>query len=85
MRHFYEKDELISVDPNRVPKLDIQKVCKFPVGYRYLGYCQEMKIGVKVIRDLPGHRREIDTANREKRDILYRQIKAWMDGEMIDV
>ncbi|KAJ5096619.1 pathogenesis associated protein Pep2 [Penicillium angulare] len=85
VRHFYEKDKLIPVDPNRVPKLDTVKLSEFPVGYRYLGYCQELTMGVKVIRDLPGHRREIGTANREKHDILYRQIKAWMDGDMIKV
>ncbi|CAG8005709.1 unnamed protein product [Penicillium salamii] len=85
VRHFYEKDKLIPVDPCRVPKLDAEKLSTFPVGYRYLGYCQEMTMGVKVIRDLPGHRRETGTANREKHDLLYRQIKARIDGEMIEV
>ena len=85
VRHFYEKDKLIPVNPAIVPKLDVQKSAEFPVGYRYLGYCQEMTMGVKVIKDLPGHRREIGTPNREKHDVLYRQIKAWMDGEMVEI
>jgi hypothetical protein len=85
VRHFYEKDKLIPVNPNRVPRLNLQKLSEFPVGYRYLGYCQEITMGVKVIKDLPGHRREIDTANRQKHDILYEQIKAWMDGEKIEI
>lgn len=86
VRHFYEKDKLIPVDPNRVPKIDQTLVEKYPVGYRYLAYCQEKMMGVEVIKDLPGHRREGDgTANGRNHDILYRQIKTWMDGGEIDV
>ncbi|KAF3394557.1 Uncharacterized protein F1880_004824 [Penicillium rolfsii] len=85
VRHFYEKDKLIPVNPNQIPKLDLEELKQFPVGYRYLGYCQEKTMGVKVIKDLPGHRREIGTVNREKHDTLYRQIKAWMEGANIDI
>ncbi|KAF2148485.1 hypothetical protein K461DRAFT_329991 [Myriangium duriaei CBS 260.36] len=86
VRHFYEKDKLIPVDPNRVPVVDASKAREYPIGYRYLAYCQEKTMGVKVLRDLPGHRRESGTTlNGEKHDVLYKQIKAWMDGENIQV
>ncbi|THW89387.1 hypothetical protein D6D15_05304 [Aureobasidium pullulans] len=86
VRHFYEKDKLIPVDPNRVPKIDADAAKEYPIGYRYLAYCQERTMGVKVIRDLPGHRREAgSTINGEKHDILYKQIKAWMDGQNVEI
>ncbi|KAG9664940.1 hypothetical protein KCU64_g323, partial [Aureobasidium melanogenum] len=86
VRHFYEKDKLIPVDPNRIPKIDAEAAKEYPIGYRYLAYCQERTMGVKVIRDLPGHRRESgSTVNGEKHDILYKQIKAWMDGENVEI
>lgn len=75
----------IPVNPNKIPELDLEELSHLPVGYRYLGYCQEKTMGIVVIKSLPGHRREIGTVNREKHDMLYRQIKAWMDGENIDV
>lgn len=83
VRHFYEKDKLIPVDPNRVLQIDAARA---PVGYRYLAYCQEMLMGVDVIKDLPGHRRAGDKiANGRKHDVLYKQIKSCMDGEDVDV
>ena len=86
VRHFYEKDKLIPVDPNRVPTIDHSEAIKYPVGYRYLAYCQERTMGVKVLRDLPGHLRESGTTvNGSKHDLLYTQIKSWMDGEDIEV
>lgn len=85
VRHFYEKDKLIPVNPARVPVLDEEKLKEYPVGYRYLAYCQEKTMGVKVIRDLPGHRRDVGTVNGEKHDILYRQIKQWIDGEHVEI
>lgn len=86
VRHFYEKDKMIPVDPNRIPKIDAEAAKEYPIGYRYLAYCQERTMGVKVIRDLPGHRRESgSTINGEKHDILYKQIKAWMDGQNVEI
>ncbi|KAG9741900.1 hypothetical protein KCU73_g8802, partial [Aureobasidium melanogenum] len=86
VRHFYEKDKLIPVDPNRIPNIDVEAAKQYPIGYRYLAYCQERTMGVKVIRDLPGHRREFgSTINGEKHDILYKQIKAWMDGQNVEI
>lgn len=85
VRHFYEKDKLIPVDPNRVPKIDVEAVAKYPEGYRYLAYCQERCMGANVLRDMPGHVRESGlTANGEKHDALYRQIKSWLDGGEIE-
>lgn len=84
VRHFYEKDKLIPVNPEKVPKLDAEKLKEYPTGYRYLAYCQELTMGVKVVRDLPGHRRDVGTINGAKHDTLYLQIKEWMDGKDID-
>lgn len=86
VRHFYEKDKLIPVDPNLIPKIDHELAMRYPYGYRYLAYCQEKVQGFKCITDLPGHRRESpETANGRKHDILYQQIKAWMDGENVEI
>jgi hypothetical protein len=85
VRHWYEKDKLIPVDPRKVPRLDDEKLMRFPSGYRYLAYCQEETMGVKVMLDMPGHRREGDNANGKKHDMLYWQVKAWVEGENIDI
>ncbi|KAJ7211180.1 putative pathogenesis associated protein Pep2 [Mycena pura] len=79
VRHFYEKDKLIPVDPRRVPAIDDKKLEIFPVGYRYLAYCQEECMpGIKVKRDMPGIR-------GEEHDKLLQQVKAWLDGEEIQI
>jgi hypothetical protein len=85
VRHWYEKDKLIPVNPNEVPKLDTQKLKSYPVGYRYLAYCQEKTMGVKVMLDMPGHRREGGNVNGNKHDLLYLQCKDWVDGRRIDI
>lgn len=51
---------------------------------RYLAYCQEQALGINVVKDLPGHRREGDSVNGRKHDVLYMQCKAWLNGEDID-
>ncbi|KAJ6453216.1 Pea pathogenicity protein 2 [Mycena vitilis] len=79
VRHFYEKDKLIPVDPRRIPAIDDKKLGMFPEGYRYLGYCQEECMpGIKVKRDMPGVR-------GEEHDQLLRQVKAWLDGEDVEI
>ncbi|KAJ7868770.1 hypothetical protein B0H14DRAFT_2728797 [Mycena olivaceomarginata] len=79
VRHFYEKDKLIPVDPRHVPVIDDDKLGTFPVGYRYLGYCQEECMpGIKVKRDMPGIR-------GEQHDLLLRQAKAWLEGQNIEI
>ncbi|KAL2432103.1 Pea pathogenicity protein 2 [Exophiala dermatitidis] len=90
VRHWYEKDKLIAVNPAKVPKLDEIRLNEYPSGYRYLAYCQEESMGVKVLRDLPGHRREKDVeggsrACGEKHDLLYWQCKAWVEGGDVDI
>ncbi|KAG8625923.1 hypothetical protein KVT40_006324 [Elsinoe batatas] len=86
VRHFYEKDKLVPVDPNRIPKVDHEKAKQYPFGYRYLAYCEETVLGIKCVYDLPSHRREAGTTiNGEKHDMLYRQIKQWMDGENVEI
>ena len=41
--------------------------------------------GIKLLLDLPGHRRENDNANGRAHDGLYMQCRTWMDGGMIDI
>lgn len=85
VRHWYEKDKLIPVNPAVVPTLDAEKLKTYPEGYRYLAYCQEATMGVTVLKDMPGHRRHVGTPNGEKHDLLYRQAKAWLEGENFDI
>lgn len=84
------QDKLIPVNPNKIPPLVEQELQKFPSGYRYLAYCQGKTMGVKVLLDMPGHRRENGTpggsqACGDKHDLLYWQCKRWVEGEEIDV
>lgn len=85
VRHWYEKDKLIPVDPRRVPELDDERLKGYPSGYRYLAYCQEETMGVKVMLDMPGHRREPETESGKKHDLLYWQCKKWLEGEEVDL
>ena len=86
VRHWYEKDKLIPVDPTRVPRIDQGKLKAYPRGYKYLAYCQEVVLGLPVTRDLPGHRIDVaaGTVNGEKHDLLYWQAKSWVEGGEID-
>ncbi|CAG8395610.1 unnamed protein product [Penicillium salamii] len=84
-RHWYEKDKLIPVNPNRVPALDEANIESYPAGYKFLAYCQELTMGVTVAKDMPGHRRHVGTASGEKHDLLYRQAKEWLDGKEIQI
>lgn len=85
MRHWYEKDKLIVVNPEKVPRLDQEKLKRFPVGYKYLAYCQEETMGVKVMLDMPGHAREKGNVNGVKHDVLYWQCKKWVEGDEVDI
>ncbi|CAI7637437.1 unnamed protein product [Penicillium bialowiezense] len=84
-RHWYEKDKLIPVNPNKVPAIDEAKLESYPDGYKFLAYCQELTMGVTVAKDMPGHRRQVGTAAGEKHDLLYRQAKEWLDGKEIQI
>lgn len=88
VRHWYEKDKLIPVDARHVPSMDDDLLKQFPTGYRYLAYCQEKTMGVRVMRDMPGHRREngVEGGSKvagEKHDLLYWQAKRWVEGEEV--
>jgi hypothetical protein len=79
VRHWYEKDKLIPVDPRKIPEIDDILLATFPPGYRYLGYCQEKTMAsanatIRVKRDMPGHR-------GPEHDQLLRNAKLWLDGE----
>ena len=84
------QDKLIPVNPAEIPVLDKDKLATYPSGYRYLAYCQEKTMGVKVLMDLPGHRREngIEGGSKvcgDKHDYLYWQCKKWVEGEDLDI
>ncbi|GFF55617.1 uncharacterized protein ATEG_07673.1 [Aspergillus udagawae] len=81
VRHWYEKDKLIAVTAGRDPVIDLEKLQKYPPGYRHLAYLQESTMGVKVLLDLPGHRREGSSVNGQKHDLLYVQARDWVEGK----
>jgi len=86
VRHWYEKDKLVPVDPNKVPKIDEEKLAEYPSGYRYLSYCWNASMGASLSKDLPGHLREgQDTVNGRAHDKLYMQCKTWVEGGTIDM
>ncbi len=49
----YEKDRIDPVDPSVFPKLDRERLMRFPIGYRHLAYLQT-GIGYPVKPDMPG-------------------------------
>ncbi|KAJ5653052.1 hypothetical protein N7490_000055 [Penicillium lividum] len=85
VRHWYEKDKLIPVNPAKVPTIHEEELAKYPDGYKFLAYCQEQTMGVEVLKDMPGHNRHKGTPAGEKHDLLYRQAKAWLNGEDIEI
>lgn len=85
VRHWYEKDKMIPVNPAKVPVLDEAKLEAYPQGYKFLAYSQELTMNVSVSRDMPGHRRHAGTPSGEKHDLLYRQGKDWLDGKSVDI
>jgi len=48
----YEKDRIDPIDPDAVPRLDREKLARFPEGYRHLAYLQA-GIGYQVKMDMP--------------------------------
>ncbi|CAH0024582.1 unnamed protein product, partial [Clonostachys rhizophaga] len=73
VRHWYEKDKMILNHPTKGLQLEMDedKLNNYPAGYKYLSYWQEITMGVRVLTDMPGHRRRIDTLNLKKHDELY--------------
>ncbi|KAK0895421.1 Vacuolar protease A [Friedmanniomyces endolithicus] len=85
VRHWYEKDKLIPVNPNKVPKLEEVELEKHPYGYRYLSYCWQTAYGSRLFDDLPGHRRDVEnTVNGRAHDRLYMQCKTWVEGGSLE-
>jgi hypothetical protein len=80
IRHWYEKDKMIPVDPRKVPHLDDERLKRYPAGYRYLAYCQEETMGIKVKLDLPGHITDKGIKGGMG-EALNSQARAWVDGE----
>ena len=69
----YEKDRIDPVDPTRAPKLDAERLARFPVGYRHLAYLQ-VGIGYPVKTDMPGLTgSEVET--------LYARGASWLKGD----
>ncbi|KAK3622941.1 hypothetical protein LTR56_021882 [Elasticomyces elasticus] len=86
VRHWYEKDKLIAVNPTKVPELDEVELAKHPYPYRHLSYCWETVMGKSLIKDLPGHRRDgQETANGRAHDVLYAMCKSFLDGGNIAI
>ena len=81
VRHWYEKDKIIPANPAKFPAMDEEKLKTYPQGYKYLAHWQEATMGVKVLSDMPGHRRHVGTCNLDKHDELYWLAKSWLDGE----
>ncbi|KAL6229420.1 hypothetical protein BDW75DRAFT_235225 [Aspergillus navahoensis] len=81
VRHWYEKDKVLPVDPAKVPKIDEARLASYPEGYKFLAYFQEETMSVSVIKNMPGHNRHKDTSSGDKHDHLYKQAKAWLEGE----
>ncbi|KAL9090483.1 MAG: hypothetical protein Q9165_005244 [Trypethelium subeluteriae] len=86
VRHWYEKDKLLPVDPTKVPRIDYEKLKEYPRGYKFLAYCYEVALDVKLAKDLPGHRIDVaaGTESGKKHDVLYWQAKSWVEGGDID-
>ncbi|KAL2285580.1 hypothetical protein FJTKL_07611 [Diaporthe vaccinii] len=85
VRHWYEKDKLIPVNPAKVPVLDEEKLNSYPDGYKVLAYGQEATMGVSVLKDMPGHRRHAGTPSGDKHDLLHSQARAWLKGGEIEI
>ncbi len=65
LRGIYVRDMVMACNPSRVPKLDVEKLAKFRLSYRYLSY-NLAYFGREARDDLPGiDRPETVTALRE--------------------
>ncbi|PGG95958.1 hypothetical protein GX51_08061 [Blastomyces parvus] len=91
VRHWYEKDKVLPVDPRRaVPAnlidIDEAALAALPRGYRFLAYFQERTMGgIEVVKDMPGHRRDAGSVNGDKHDMLYMLCKGWVEGEDLEI
>jgi SnoaL-like protein len=72
----YEKDRLDPLDPSAMPKLDTERLERFPAGYRHLAYLQS-GLGFTVKPDMPGL-----TGPEVER--LYERGARWLAGGPCD-
>jgi hypothetical protein len=77
VRLFYEKDKMVSVDSETMPKLDKQALMKYPEGYRHLGYAQAA-IGHSVLLGLL-------TMKGKGFFKLYETMHDWTEGKEISL
>ncbi|KAK4554176.1 hypothetical protein LTR86_008703 [Recurvomyces mirabilis] len=75
VRHWYEKDKLVPVDPRHIPTLDDEILKSYPRGSRYLAHCQQRAMGIAISKDLPGHARDSGTINGSKHDLFVRSVE----------
>ncbi len=68
----YEKDRLDVLDPSAKLSLDVEKLERFPVGYRHLAYLQQ-EFGYKIREGLPG-------LTGPEVELLYHEGKDWLTG-----
>ncbi|KAG4292390.1 catabolic 3-dehydroquinase [Fusarium proliferatum] len=89
VRHWYEKDKLMPVDPQKIPEINDNHLMESPSGYRCLAYCQEKTMGVQIARNMPSHLRDkAEDGNKttgDKDDQIYWQIKEWLGGRKIEI
>lgn len=68
----YETDRVVTVMPGRPVVLDVERLGRFPEGYRHLGAVQDMA-GMQVNPGLPGR-------TGPELDSLYERGRAWLAG-----
>lgn len=76
---FYEKDKVVAVDGNSVPK-DIfteKELAKYTEGYKYLAVAQH-SLGHPILPDLP------NADNKGFKD-MYKAMADWLEGKEVDL
>jgi len=68
----YEKDTMVPVNPGVRVQLDEERLGRFPVGYRHLGYLQS-HAGFSIASGLPGLKGSVV-------ENLYAEGSAWLAG-----
>jgi hypothetical protein len=77
---------MVPVIPGQFPKIDEDKLNAYPRGYKCLSYCQELTMGVEVLKDMPGHaQQDGGTVMGGKHNELYEMSKKWVEGGDIEI